>query len=72
MKAIPNAREVARRAWSVRLMALSAVLMCAETLFYFLGQRVLPMGVFLVILLALQVASLAARFMAQKGLSDGD
>lgn len=72
MKTIRNAREVARRAWSVRLMALSAVLMCAETLFYFLGQQALPQGVFLVILLVLQMAGLAARFMAQKGLSDGD
>lgn len=72
MKIIKDARAVARRAWSVRLMALSAVLMCAETLFYFLGQQALPQGVFLVILLVLQMASLAARFMAQKGLSDGD
>lgn len=69
MKLINDAPEVAKRAWSVRLMAISAVLMCAETLFYFLGQSWLPMGAFLTVLLVLQVASLAARFVAQKGLS---
>lgn len=72
MKLTPNAKEVAKRAWSVRLMALSIVLMVAETLFYFLGQSIMPMGAFLVILIVLQVSSLVARFVAQRGLSDGD
>lgn len=72
MKLTKNAKEVAKKAWSVRLMVISAILMIAETIFYFLGQQVFPMGSFLVILVILQVASLAARFMAQRGLSDGD
>ena len=72
MKAIPNAREVARRAWSVRLMALAVVLTVAETVFWFVGQSWVPMGAFLLILVLLQVGGLVARFVAQKGVRDGD
>lgn len=69
MKPIKDWRRVARRAWSVRLIVLAAVLSGLESIVPLLG--VPPWATFGVV-----AGALVARFVAQPGMkgdsSDGD
>jgi urea transporter len=68
MTLIWNWREVLRKAWSVRLMLLSAVLSGLEVVLpLFVGS--MPRGIFAALSLSVVIAATIARFMAQKGLS---
>ncbi|MEO3997169.1 hypothetical protein [Mesorhizobium sp. CAU 1732] len=71
MKPVPDWRRVLRRAWSVRLMILAALLSGVEVVLPFLGDR-LPVsaGVFAALSGIATAGAFAARFVAQKGITD--
>lgn len=85
MKLIDNWRYILRKAWSVRLIVLSAVLSVAETLVSFAdtssdpafvvepitGLHV-PRGLFAMVAAGLSVAALTVRVLAQKELTPDD
>lgn len=68
MKLVPNARRVARKAWSVRLLALQILIFGAaqgaSAVWPSLNEWV-PPHVFLIVGMALGVLTLAARFVLQ-------
>ena len=73
MKLAANWREVLRRAWSVRLMLLAALLSGAEVALPFLeGIITIPTGAFAALSGATVAAAFVARLVAQKGLSNAD
>lgn len=63
-------RDILKRAWSVRLIALAAVLSGLEVALPFIPalERV-PMGVFAALSALVTAAALVARIVAQRGLS---
>ena len=63
----PNWRDILRRAWSVRLIVLAAVLSGAEVVLPLFGS-VIPRGPFAVANFAVVAAALVARIVAQRGL----
>lgn len=69
MKLVWNWREVLRKAWSVRLMILAAVLSGVEVALPFFGDS-LPRGVFALLSMLVVGGAFVARLMAQKGLSE--
>lgn len=69
MKLVTNWRDVIRRAWSLRLLALAAVLSGAEIALPYLVDG-MPVGLFASLSGVLTVAAMAARVVAQKGLSE--
>lgn len=72
MRLIDNWRPVLRRAWSIRLSLLAAVLSGAEIAVPFLdGVLPIPRGVFAGLAGATACAAFLARIVAQKELSDG-
>jgi len=70
---LDNWRDVLRLAWSVRLMALAAVLSGLEVLIQVLTAYAykppIPVGLFAALSGLVTVAACVARFFAQKGLS---
>lgn len=66
----PDWRDILRRAWSVRLIVLAAVLSGLEVALPFIPvlERV-PMGVFAALSALVTAAALVARIVAQKGLA---
>lgn len=75
MRPIPNARQVFRRAWSVRLILIAAALGILSVALEFAPAVItLPIWAQLVLALSAPVASIAAlvaRLLVQKDLSDG-
>lgn len=60
-----NWREILKRAWSLRLMALAAVLSAVEVGLPFF-QDAIPRGVFAVLSMAAVAGAFVARLVAQK------
>lgn len=69
MKLDPKARDIAKRAWSVRLMAVAIVLTFVEVVFPFFGQS-LAQPFFTILQGLIVVAAFFARFIAQERLDD--
>lgn len=69
MKLIDNWRDVLRKAWSIRLMLLAAVLSGVEVVLPFLSEA-LPRGLFAVLSFLTVAGAFVARLVAQKGLSE--
>jgi hypothetical protein len=73
VRLIDNAWAVLKKAWSVRLMALAAVLSGLEVLIQVLTAYAykppIPVGLFAALSGLVTVAAFATRFLAQKGLS---
>lgn len=73
MRLIDDWRAVLRRAWSIRLALLAALLSGLEVLLPFLdGAIAIPHGVFAALAGLTSAAAFYARLVAQKGLSDAD
>ncbi len=71
MTLVSNWREVLRYAWSIRLNIISALLSGAEVWFSFAQpSESIPPGMFAALAAATATASAAARFVAQKKVSD--
>lgn len=70
MKPLHNWKEVLKRAWSIRLMVIAAVLTGAEAALPLLdGYVSVPQGVFALAVLIVTVAAFIARLIAQDNLS---
>lgn len=69
MKLISNWRDVLRKAWSLRLMVLAALLSGVEVVLPFLSEA-LPRGLFAVLSFLTVAGAFVARLVAQKGLSE--
>lgn len=67
----PSWRTVARKAWSVRLMALAAVLTGAEAVLPLFTPRQPSIG-FALLTFAIVCAALVARFVAQPRMCNGN
>lgn len=63
----PQWRDILRRAWSVRLIVLAAVLSGAEVVVPLFGDLI-PRGPFAALNFVVVAASLVARIVAQRGL----
>lgn len=73
MRLIDDWRAVLRRAWSIRLALLAALLSGLEVLLPFLdGVIAIPHGVFAALAGLTSAAAFYARLVAQKGLSNAD
>lgn len=75
MKLVPNARQILRKAWSVRLQALQVVVFGAafglQMIWPQLGEILHP-SVFIGGAVAIGVLTIWARLVKQKGISDED
>lgn len=71
MTLLPKWREVLRRAWSVRLIVIAALLSGFEVALPFLPLSI-PDGIFAAMAVFVAAAAFAARLLAQKGLTDAD
>lgn len=69
MKLISNWRDVLRKAWSLRLMVLAALLSGAEIVLPLFSEA-LPRGLFSLLSFLTVAGAFVARFIAQKGLSE--
>lgn len=70
MTFIEDWRRVLRRAWSVRLMVLAAILSGGECVLPVVGQA-LPAGQLALLSAAATAAAFVARFLVQRGLAHG-
>lgn len=68
MKLIDNWRDVLKKAWSVRLMFLAALLSGVEFVLPFFSEA-LPRGLFAGLSFVVVSGAFAARFFAQRGLT---
>lgn len=69
MRLADDWKVILRRAWSVRLMLLAALLSGAEFALPYFGDKV-PSGVFAALGFVVTGAALVARLIAQKGLEE--
>lgn len=69
MKLIDNWRDVLRKAWSLRLMFLAAILSGVEVVLPFFSEAI-PRGLFAVLSFLTVAGAFVARLIAQKGLSE--
>lgn len=71
---VPNWRRVIRKAWSIRLMILAAILSAAEVIFSLTDARMLglPEGVFAAASGLVTAGALMARLLAQSNMEDRD
>jgi hypothetical protein len=69
MKLIENWRDIAKRAWSMRLMVLAALLSGVEIVLPLFSEA-LPRGLFAVLSFLAVAGAFVARLIAQKGLSE--
>lgn len=73
MKLAPDWQVVLRRAWSIRLMLIAAILSGLEVVLPLLqGFISLPPGIFAALSGLTVSAAFVARLVAQKGVSDAD
>jgi Kef-type K+ transport system membrane component KefB len=68
---IPDWKKVLRRAWSARLMLLAAIMSGVEIALPFFANA-MPRGVFAGLSFAAVSGAFIARFIAQKGLTNGN
>ena len=68
MNLIDNAREVATKAWSVRLASLAALFATLDALQPLL-QFVVPAGTFAILSALMALATIVARFVKQENLA---
>lgn len=66
---IPNAKRTLRKAWSVRLMIVAAVLTGAEAIMPFFSDSI-SRGTFAVVSFLVIVGAFISRFIVQKELHD--
>jgi len=66
---IPDWKIVARKAWSVRLMALASVLSGCEAVLPY-AEFMLPRGSFAMLSFVIVTLALLARFVAQRDIQD--
>lgn len=71
MSLIPDWRAVLRKAWSARLMIVAATMSGIEIALPFFSDT-MPRGVFAALSFVAVAGAFVARFVAQKGLSNGD
>lgn len=69
MKLVENWRDLLKKAWSLRLMFLAAILSGVEVVLPFLSEA-LPRGLFAVLSFLTVAGAFVARLVAQKGLSE--
>jgi len=69
MKLIWNWREILRRAWSISLMLLAALLSGVEVALPFFMDS-MPRGIFAGLSFLVVASAFVARLVAQKGLSE--
>lgn len=69
MNLIPDWKIVARKAWSVRLMALASILSGCEAVLPY-AEFVLPRGSFALLSFVIVTLALLARFVAQRDIQD--
>jgi hypothetical protein len=69
MKLLSNWQDVIKRAWSMRLMLLAAILSGVEVVLPFFSEAI-PRGVFAVLSGVTVAAAFVARLVAQKGVSE--
>lgn len=69
MKLLSNWKDVIKRAWSMRLMLLAAILSGAEVVLPFLSESI-PRGIFAVLSGVTVAAAFVARLVAQKGIGE--
>ena len=69
MTLLPDWKRIAKKAWSVRLMALASVLSGCEAILPY-AEFILPRGSFALVSFVIVTAALLARFVVQKDLSD--
>lgn len=69
MKLIHNWRELLRKAWSLRLMFLAAILSGVEVALPFFAESV-PRGAFALLSALTVAAAFVARLVAQRGLDE--
>ena len=68
-----NWKDILRRAWSVRLMLIAALLSGIEVSFQLWGGgSIIPPGVFAALSGLFTAAAFVARLIAQKGITDAD
>lgn len=74
MRLDPDWRRILRRAWSVRIMVLAAVLTGCEAVATVVGVDWVPLPPVAraLLLFALVAAALISRIVAQRGFKDGD
>jgi hypothetical protein len=71
MRLVANWRDVLRRAWSIRLMLLAALLSGIEVALPLVGDALpIPPGAFAALAFLVTAGAFVARLVAQKGLSD--
>lgn len=71
MRLVTNWRAVLRRAWSVRLTLLAALLSGIEVALPLVGDRLpVPPGIFAGLSFIITAGAFVARFVAQKDVSD--
>lgn len=69
MNLIPDWKIVARKAWSVRLMALASILSGCEAVLPY-AEFMLPRGSFAMLSFVIVTLALLARFVAQRDIQD--
>lgn len=69
MNLIPDWKIVARKAWSVRLMALASILSGCEAVLPY-AEFMLPRGSFALLSFVIVTLVLLARFVAQRDIQD--
>ena len=65
MNLIPNWKEIAVKAWSMRLWAVAFVLQAVELLFQLFAEGKLPKGVFAILSLCFMAGGMYARLVLQ-------
>lgn len=70
MKLICDWKDILKKAWSARLMIVAALLSGVEIILP-LYSDAFPRGLFAGLSFAATIGAFVARFVAQKGLSDG-
>jgi hypothetical protein len=69
MTLLPDWKRIAKKAWSVRLMALASVLSGCEAILPY-AEFLLPRGSFAALSFVIVTAALASRFFVQKSMRD--
>ncbi|MBP8214842.1 MAG: hypothetical protein KAX66_05195 [Propionivibrio sp.] len=69
MNLIPDWKLIARKAWSVRLMAIASILSGCEAVLPY-AEFMLPRGSFALLSFVIVTLALLARFVAQRDIQD--
>jgi len=66
---LPDWKRIAKKAWSVRLMALASILSGCEAVLPY-AEFIMPRGSFAAVSFVIVTAALLSRFVVQKSMSD--